>query len=278
MKILSKKLKLVREKLGMSQTQFAEKAGLSQRDVSLLENGKKEFIPTPYIRFMNQVGVDLNWLFEEEPEESIEVSSARGLQQLNEPQENFGMKRRRKNDLADFNKPLSKIRIVESSILYSYPDNCQDELYLKNLPFLFLPEDEFQQMKFRCFQIDDDSMLETIEPFDYVIGKFTEFDFEKIKSGYIYIIVKYDEVLVRRIQSIDQSNKKLILTADNQNYPALEVSFDNIIELWYVKAKLSLSNSYKPYNLVHSISNIQTQLEAVRSDLESLKASNKNNS
>lgn len=61
--MISSKLKQARLLIGVSQKDAASLSGISQRDISQLENGKKEFIPTSYIQYLNSCGVDLNSIF-----------------------------------------------------------------------------------------------------------------------------------------------------------------------------------------------------------------------
>jgi transcriptional regulator with XRE-family HTH domain len=68
MKWIFTKLKEARELLAMNQPQTAEASGLTQKEVSLLENGKREFIPNRYIVFLYNKGIDLNSIFDGESE------------------------------------------------------------------------------------------------------------------------------------------------------------------------------------------------------------------
>lgn len=65
MNIFFNKLKEARKLLSLSQTEMADSTGISQRDVSQIENGGKEFIPTSYIQFLNKKGVDLSTLYDD---------------------------------------------------------------------------------------------------------------------------------------------------------------------------------------------------------------------
>lgn len=58
------KLKQARTLLRMTQAQAEQWSGVLQKDISLLESGKKEFIPNEYIRFLYQQGIDLGTLFD----------------------------------------------------------------------------------------------------------------------------------------------------------------------------------------------------------------------
>ncbi|XOD67303.1 MAG: helix-turn-helix domain-containing protein [Flavobacteriales bacterium Tduv] len=64
--VIFEKIKQVRKVLKMSQKELAETIGVSQKDVSLLENGKKEFIPRKYFEYFLSQGIDLNSLFYED--------------------------------------------------------------------------------------------------------------------------------------------------------------------------------------------------------------------
>ncbi|WP_143813414.1 S24 family peptidase [Parabacteroides provencensis] len=60
------KLKSARRLLSLSQTEIEKETSLSQRDISQLENGKKKFIPTVYIQYLNKAGVALDMLFNDD--------------------------------------------------------------------------------------------------------------------------------------------------------------------------------------------------------------------
>lgn len=64
--LIYSKLKAARRLLLLSQTEIERETGLSQRDISQLENGKKKFIPTAYIQYLNKAGVALDMLFDDD--------------------------------------------------------------------------------------------------------------------------------------------------------------------------------------------------------------------
>ncbi|MDN5216313.1 hypothetical protein QQ020_29870 [Fulvivirgaceae bacterium BMA12] len=63
MKDFFNRLKSCRKTLGLSQAQMASKSHFEQKDISRFENGKVKFIPIPYILFLYQQGINLNWLY-----------------------------------------------------------------------------------------------------------------------------------------------------------------------------------------------------------------------
>ncbi|MFN7703452.1 MAG: helix-turn-helix domain-containing protein [Chryseotalea sp.] len=56
------RLKMAREYLNLSQTEAAIKAKVFQKDISTLENRKREVIPPNYLEFLYNNGINLNWL------------------------------------------------------------------------------------------------------------------------------------------------------------------------------------------------------------------------
>jgi len=63
--LIYSKLKEIRKHLKLTQKQIQDETGLSQRDISQLENGEKKFIPTSYIQFLNNNKVPLNKLYDD---------------------------------------------------------------------------------------------------------------------------------------------------------------------------------------------------------------------
>jgi transcriptional regulator with XRE-family HTH domain len=62
------RLKRCRIKLGLNQAEMASIMDISQRDISELEAGKKKFIPTEYIQYLNNQGFSLDWIFNGGPD------------------------------------------------------------------------------------------------------------------------------------------------------------------------------------------------------------------
>lgn len=66
--ILTEKLKKARKLLGETQAIAGKNSGVAQRDISYLEAGKKKYLPTEYILYLQKKGFDLNTLFDETKE------------------------------------------------------------------------------------------------------------------------------------------------------------------------------------------------------------------
>lgn len=70
------RFKDARKALGYKQEDFAIKLGISQRDVSQIETGKRQFISPDIIQFMHKNGIDLNWLITGEGEMFLSETSS----------------------------------------------------------------------------------------------------------------------------------------------------------------------------------------------------------
>lgn len=81
--ILAEKLKKARKLLGETKAVAGKNSGVAQRDISYLEAGKKKYLPTEYIAYLQKNGFDLNTLFDETKElATIEKNTGKEIQAL----------------------------------------------------------------------------------------------------------------------------------------------------------------------------------------------------
>jgi transcriptional regulator with XRE-family HTH domain len=101
------RLKRCRELLGFNQSQMADVTDMSQRDISELEAGKKKFIPTDYIQFLNNQGFSLDWIFNGGPDRLMK----RTYQWIHSPKEDTEL-----SQVADREGDYYKVRSPELEI------------------------------------------------------------------------------------------------------------------------------------------------------------------
>lgn len=71
------KLKVARKLIGRTQRQMSYDLGRSQRDISAIENGvRRKMISHDYMMYLYDYGIDLNWLYAQEPIEDITPEKA----------------------------------------------------------------------------------------------------------------------------------------------------------------------------------------------------------
>ena len=95
------KLKEARIALGLNQSNAAACAGIKQRDISQLESGQREFIPTAYIQFLNIKGVDINSLFNDNVDLIVEKVSPKVLPKVSPNDELLKFEKKIKKELKD---------------------------------------------------------------------------------------------------------------------------------------------------------------------------------
>jgi transcriptional regulator with XRE-family HTH domain len=57
------RLREIRVKLGFNQSQASDLSGVLQKEISLLENDKRENIPIEYINWLGNLSVNMNWVY-----------------------------------------------------------------------------------------------------------------------------------------------------------------------------------------------------------------------
>ncbi len=53
---------IAREHLGLNQTEASLRSNVRQKNISLIEHGKRETIPYEYLKFFFENGINLNWI------------------------------------------------------------------------------------------------------------------------------------------------------------------------------------------------------------------------
>ncbi len=72
------KITRLREAQGLTTTQLAERVGISQAQISRLENGKQGFRSATLSKIANALGVKMSFFFQEEGEAGVSVSPKLG--------------------------------------------------------------------------------------------------------------------------------------------------------------------------------------------------------
>jgi len=265
----SEKIRTIRDELGLTQKEFAKGSGLTQRDVSLLESGRRKALPPAFIHFLNKQGVELNSLFD--PSKDVHLNVHPNVHPNVQPN---GSEKRDQPQI----KPVAvtvdeggedNIVMVDQKAAAGYPQHYADPSFYEGLPAFKLPGTEFRQATFRCFQIEGDSMHDTLYNGDWAIARYVD-ELDNIKEGYIHVLVTHDSLMVKRVLNRIQQRGKLVLQSDNNFYPPVEVDVEDLQELWYVKAKLSFNLPSKNQDLYKTVANLEAKLYEIRKELDEL--------
>lgn len=162
------------------------------------------------------------------------------------------------------------IVMVDTKAAAGYPTRFLEPEYYKELPAFKLPGTDYRNGTFRCFQVEGDSMTDTLQNGDSVIGRFCDNHFRDVRQGFIHVVVTTDQVLVKRVISRAEEDHKLVLLSDNEIYPAIEVDIDDVKEIWYVKSKLSTYMPVKKNDLDRLISDLSMQVQILKQRLDTM--------
>ncbi len=143
-----------------------------------------------------------------------------------------------------------------------YAGETLDPDFVETLPTYTLPDYKYRIGTHRSFDVSGDSMEPTLFEGDKVICSFLEPKLWEgtVKDNYVYVVVTRGDVLVKRVFNHLKAEKCIQIISDNDFYEPYKIPFEDIREIWYVRAKLS------PF--LPSPSNIQN---IVRAEVKELK-------
>jgi len=220
---IGERLKKVREFLGLTQEEFAQKLDTTQAVISNYERGAR----VPTVDFLNRLTktfqLDINWLLTGEGEMFREKTKAAEAEK------------------ADY-CPVAYYRELPLS---AGPGTFTfEEIYPE--PVLFSRSFLEQYFKTRVsskelllFPVDGNSMEPTIPDGSYVIVRKFEYEgLSRPKEGKIYALIYNDVFYIKRVCIRDLSDGKMFwrLLSDNRDYPPIEFhtspdSFSDVVKI-----------------------------------------------
>lgn len=300
------KLKQARELLNLSQIEAATQAGLDQRDISKLENGKAKFIPSNYIQFLHGKGIDINSLYNEKEgkvrvfishssfdavtpaDYSTNYDTVLAKTQIpgvvKEPNASVNASptasptgKKAKKSVQFMPQVITVDQSGEENILYvpvqaraGYLVGRSDPDFLQTLPAFRLPG--LRNATYRMFDVSGPSMAPTIGDGDKVISSFVE-SIDDIIDDRVYVVVTHDGIVVKRVLNRVSARGKLVLKSDTvahrQEFRTYEIDYDSVVELWYCRMKLSgdFSAPSEIYSRLNELESDVTELKSVNTSL-----------
>jgi len=131
------------------------------------------------------------------------------------------------------------IELVDTKAEAGYLDSYQNPEFIKELPRIQFPNIPWGT--YRGFEISGESML-PIEPGSIIIASYVE-NLSNIKDDRTYIIVSKKDGLVYKRVRVDNENKQLILSSDNEAFLPYKLDFEEVFEVWQYYAHLSFSDA-----------------------------------
>ena len=290
------KLKEARFLLRLSQAEMAKKSGVSPRDISQLENGKKVFIHTSFLQFLNDAGFDLNTLYDDQVNLVF-----RNQNTINEPPLNKilnpHLNPHSKNNeppLTKNEKSISEEKTIkgpsswtapkiitvnsegsEAAIMIDIkaaaglPFNIDNPQYYSHLPTMMLPKNQFGSGTYICIQAKGDSMHPTILHQDWLISRFEDNPVKNIKDNHIYVVVSKDGIIVKRVVNQLKAKGLLVCQSDNSiGNPPFIIEANEILQVYKAEAKLSFNLDNLNATISHRLTNIEYELLELRKTIE----------
>ncbi|WP_340203091.1 XRE family transcriptional regulator [Ascidiimonas sp. W6] len=245
-----KRFKEIRESKGYTQQAFATLLGVKNSTADI-ERGKSKISGKIVMELLKQFKVNPMWLYGE--------SNQRYIQTL----QNVSPKVVSTNPEGDENLIMVNVKAAAG-----YPSNLQDVEWFDALPAFNLPLPQFRNATYRGFEVEGDSMLPSLLPGEWVLGK-AIISIDEVTNGVICVIVTKDTVVVKKIQKL-QDPSKLVLISLNDFYPPFTVEVNDIQELWEVKSKLSFDIDSNPSQEV-ILSQLQQSVETLKNEIKNLK-------
>ncbi len=142
-----------------------------------------------------------------------------------------------------------------------YASESSDPVFVQELPTYTLPDYKYKVGTHRSFDVSGDSMEPTLFEGDKVVCSYLEPTLweSSLKDSYVYVLVTKGDVLVKRVQNRIRDEKCINLISDNAYYEPYEVKISDVVEIWYVRAKIS------PF--LPSPSNVKNMIKGEMDDL-----------
>ena len=245
-----KRFKEIREAKGLTQQAFASLLGVKNSTADI-ERGKSKISGKIVMELLKQFKVNPMWLYGE--------SNQRYIQTL----QNVSPRVISANSQGDENLIMVNVKAAAG-----YPDNLQDVDWFDSLPAFNLPLPQFRNATYRGFEVEGNSMLPSLLPGEWVLGKAIN-AIDEIANGAIGVVVTKDSVVVKKIQKLKDPSK-LVLVSLNDFYPPFTVEVNDIQELWEIKSKLSFEIDANPSHEI-VLSQLQQSVETLKKEIKNLK-------
>ncbi|MCX2679995.1 LexA family transcriptional regulator [Galbibacter sp. EGI 63066] len=243
------RFKELRETLNHTQQSFAEALGVKNSTADI-ERGKSKISGSVVAALMDQFKVNPLWLYGKSNQKRIDTSVNTAPKVLTVDPDN--------NDA---------IVLVNVKAAAGYPHNVQDLDWYEELPAFNLPLPEYRNATYRGFQVEGDSMLPSLHPKEWVLGKAVE-SIDMLDNHSICVVVMHDSVLVKKVQKHDHE-EKLSLISLNPEYPPITIDTFQIQELWQVSSKLSFEIDKNPGDA--TLVQIQNSISELKNEINRLK-------
>lgn len=226
---LAQRIKNLRKELGLNQTEFAQKIGITQTSLSQIEGEKNGISYDVYKAIVSEFKVNPMWLMDGLGSMFASSGSAQDDSLTNNRRSVLPLVVQVDSDEEE------NIVMVDRKAAAGYLQHQQDPDFIAKLPAFRLPG--YRGKTFRAFEISGDSMLPGIVSGDMIVGSYVE-DLSDIKSGSVYIVVTHDgSIVAKRVTFL--GNDTYELKSDNTVYEAYAVKSEDIAQVWKAESRIT---------------------------------------
>lgn len=237
--LIYSKLKIARVHIGVSQTDAAKDSGVTQRDISQLENGEKKFIPTEYIQYLNRNNIPLELLFNDNISEKYFQYELENISK-----KSFDVKDKSLSIVAEpenhYN--LVKIPLLDVSVAAGLSGFINDS-NVDIIDYLSLPSNMLKRNReYVAGFARGDSMSPTIFDSDIIIFNLLDRgEWLEMQDEHVYAVVNDDSSHLKRVKNRLEKGFIVCMSdnLDKVNYPNFTVFHNEINGILHAEFKIS---------------------------------------
>jgi|GEM_PF-833351 len=217
----------LREIMGFSQKDFAEKIGITQGALSQIESGKSHASFDTIKKISDEFNINCNWLIKGIGQVSLEKS-----EELHVPEVRISTTLTQLPSMRE--KAL--IPLVREEAHAGYVTGFEDGEYIKTLDVYQIPG--FEKGNYRLFEVAGDSMLPTIHPREIVVCEFVK-TWTDIENGTLCVLISKEGIVAKRAYYYEDNRSAIILKSDNPKFKTYSMPVEEVLEVWTIKAKIT---------------------------------------
>lgn len=239
----AERLKSLRQKTNLNQQEVADKIGKSRSRIAIYETQSQVQIPSDVLQKLSQI-------YHTTPEFILYGTVQPVVQPVTQPVN--GNPRITGGDMRILVVTTDKAgeenaAFVPVKARAGYLVGYGDPEFIQTLPTYSIPG--FSEGTYRVFEVEGDSMQETLRPGDLVVTQFVE-NWRNLKNDKMYVIVSIDGIIIKRIHNLLDKSGGVVIVSDNPQFNPDFLHSDQIMEIWEVRATISRNLDRKKLNYI----------------------------
>lgn len=208
----------LRKLLDLSQKEFASKISITQAALSQIESGKTTLSISTVYNLIEAFGLRTDWLL-------FGLGEIFAHQRIETAQGTPPKAQKVYDQLIVF---------VDQDAEAGYLDNCSDPEYIKTLGAYRIPG--YEEGTFRMFNVSGDSMIPSLYENEIVITQAVE-HIDSLHNNRLCVIISREGIVAKRV--FQAGKNELLLKSDNPKYKSYKLAYNDVIEIWEIKSKIS---------------------------------------